>query len=183
MRLEDQVLDAQAAAAAQPVRLREAAETDIGAITSIYNEAVSEGQSNYAATAEREDERRGWWLEQQRAGLPVLVAALGGAPDSVVGFGALTPFHRLEGYRFTVTGQLYVASRARQRGVGRRLAARLIEMARHKGLKTIIAGIHAHNRPCIDLHLSLGFKHVGYFEQIGFKNGRWHDDVCLQLIL
>ncbi|MBT5432110.1 MAG: GNAT family N-acetyltransferase, partial [Rhodospirillaceae bacterium] len=32
----------------------------------------------------------------------------------------------------------------------------------------------------IALHEALGFRHVGTFENVGFKHGRWLDSVLMQ---
>ena len=59
------------------------------------------------------------------------------------------------------------------------LLARAAVMHKH----TMIAGIDADNAVSIGLHLSLGFRNVGHFHEVGFKFGRWLDLVFLQCII
>jgi L-amino acid N-acyltransferase len=89
----------------------------------------------------------------------------------------------LSGYRFTVSGSIYVKPGRRGAGVGRALSKCLLSAARERGYHCILAGVNSENRASIALLESFGFERVGHFREIGQKNGRWHDDVCLQKIL
>lgn len=153
---------------------------DAAALAEIYNQEVREGTTNYESEPQSEETRRQWIEGLAQRGFPLLVAESGG---EVVGFAALTPFHPLSGYRFTVSGQVYVKAGHRAHGVGRALCERLRLEARERKFHSILAGVNAKNRASIGLLEAFGFKQVGCFKEIGFKNGQWHDDVCLQLIL
>jgi phosphinothricin acetyltransferase len=50
-------------------------------------------------------------------------------------------------------------------------------------MQTVIGGISLPNEASIRLHEKLGFKKVGHFERVGFKQDRWVDDGYWQLIL
>ena len=67
--------------------------------------------------------------------------------------------------------------------LGRRLLARLVEIAAERGMHVMIAGIEAENAASIRLHEALGFRHVGRFEEVGIKFGRWLDLACMELRL
>lgn len=160
--------------------IRSATKLDATEISNIYNFEVNHSLNNYAEQIEKVEDRQEWIESLQKRDYPVLVAEKSGL---VIGMGALTPFHPLSGYRFTATGSLYVAHDHRRSGAGQALGRHLIEAARKKGIHTIIAGINAQNEASIEFHRSFGFEKVGHFKQIGHKNGAWHDDVCMQLIL
>ena len=154
---------------------------DAAAIAEIYNIEVEGAETNYASQRETVESRAGWISGLKEKGFPVLVAE--DVEGQVVGFGALTPFHPLAGYRFTVTGSLYVHANCRGKGVGKILAESLLKAAKKRDVHSIIAGINSNNEASIQLHRSMGFQQVGHFKEIGFKNGKWHDDLCFQLIL
>ena len=161
--------------------IRPAVSADAPAMAQIYNrELQSDAPTNYATEPQTGESRRNWLEGLQERGYPVWVAEQDG---QVVGFGALTPFHPLPGYRFTVTGSLYVDAPLRRTGIGKALGQALIKAGRSLGYHTIIAGINSENRASIALHEGFGFEQVGYFRGIGFKDGRRYDDVCLQLDL
>lgn len=160
--------------------IRDAQLRDAEAIAAIFNHEVEHGISNYEGRRHSPEERAEWMVRLRHGEYPVLVAEAAGR---VAGFAALTPFHPLSGYRFTVTGSIYVDKSARGTGVGRALAARLFAAAKEKGYHSILAGVNSENAVCIALLKSFGFEAVGYFKEIGFKAGKWRDDVCLQLVL
>ncbi len=157
--------------------LRLARSEDVAALTAIYNDEMACGNANYESEPQRETDRMSWLEGLQKRGFPVVAAESDGV---VVGFAALTPFHSLSGYRFTVSGSIYVQAGYRRRGVGRALCRRLLEEAVERGYHCILLGINSENLASLALLESLGFRRAGHFREIGFKNGRWHDDICLQ---
>ena len=86
-------------------------------------------------------------------------------------------------YRGVGEESVYVAERARGRGVGRALLSALIESAREGGLWTLQAGVFRENEASLALHRSLGFREVGVRERIGQLHGVWRDVVLLELRL
>ncbi len=56
----------------------------------------------------------------------------------------------------------------------------LLNAARLRSLRSIIAAIDSENTVSIRLHAKLGFEEAGRFKQIGFKFGRWLDAVYMQ---
>jgi phosphinothricin acetyltransferase len=76
---------------------------------------------------------------------------------------------------------VYVAERARGRGVGRALLGALIDASEAAGLWTLQAGVMADNAASLALHERLGFRRVGVRERIGRDaTGRWRDVVLLE---
>ena len=105
-------------------------------------------------------------------------------PDGQVsGWSSLSKYHDRMGYRFTSENSIYVAESARRQGMGKALLAPLIEAARARGLRAIIAAIDASNEASIKLHRGFGFETVGHFKSVGYKFGRWLDVVYMELIL
>lgn len=103
---------------------------------------------------------------------PWLVAEL----DGVVAGYAYGHRHReREGYRHSVEVSVYLAERARGRGIGRMLYAELFERLRTQGLHRAFAGIALPNNASIALHERCGFQPIGIFPEIGRKFDRWVD--------
>jgi len=103
--------------------------------------------------------------------------------DDVVAWVAVVPYSRRPVYRGVGEESVYVAERARGRGVGRALLEAVIESARAGGLWTLQAGIFPDNTASLELHRRLGFREVGVRERIGQLDGVWRDVVLLELRL
>jgi phosphinothricin acetyltransferase len=59
----------------------------------------------------------------------------------------------------------------------------LIDAARRKGLRSILANISADQSPSIQLHEKFEFQKVAHLHQVGRKFNQWFDAVYLQLLL
>jgi len=162
------------------MHIRSAQIGDAERIAAIFNQEVEHGLSNYESRPHSTAERQIWIETLQSGNYPLCVADI---DEKVVGFAALSPFHPSSGYRFTVTGSLYVDANVRGGGVGRALATELFASARERGYHSVLAGVNAKNPACIALLKSFGFEQVGLFHEIGWKQGEWQNDVCMQLIL
>lgn len=163
------------------ITVRAASEADLPAILDIYNEAVLNTTASYDYEPRTLEHRQQWFAERQSEGYAVFVAV--DDRGRVVGWSALNPYHSRSGYRFTAENSVYVAADQRGRGIGRQLLGPLLEAARARGLRAVIAAIDADNESSIRLHASFGFEKVGHFPQIGFKFDRWLDVVYMQKLL
>jgi phosphinothricin acetyltransferase len=78
-------------------------------------------------------------------------------------------------YRWSVNTTVYAAAHVHRRGVGRALYAALLDALARQGFHAAFAGIALPNNKSVGLHEALGFRHIGTYEEVGFKFGRWHD--------
>ena len=108
---------------------------------------------------------------------PRLVAREGG---EVVGWAALAPYSDRSCYRGVAENSIYIARRARGRGIGRALLQRLCAEADAAQIWTIQAGILAANEASIELHATCGFRLVGVREKLARKRGEWSDVVLME---
>jgi L-amino acid N-acyltransferase YncA len=115
-------------------------------------------------------------------GFPFFVAV--DETGDVLGYAYAGPYRARAAYRHTVEDSIYLAERARGRGVGTTLLARLITASQELGFRQMVAVIgDSANRASIALHRKAGFRHVGTLEAVGWKHGRWLDSVLMQLSL
>ena len=78
-------------------------------------------------------------------------------------------------YRWSCDVSCYVSPDAQRRGVGKALYTRLIEILKLQGFHAAHAGIALPNAASVALHEAVGFRPVGVYEEVGFKNGSWRD--------
>jgi phosphinothricin acetyltransferase len=163
------------------MQVRPATHEDLPQILEIYNEAVRNTTASYDYEPRTLEHRTAWYEERIRDNYPVLVAQNGNGP--VAGWAALNPFHARVGYRFTCENSVYVAADQRGKGIGTLLLPSLIDAARLRGLRAIIAVIDAENEASILLHARFGFERVAYLKQVGFKFNRWLDVVYMERLV
>jgi phosphinothricin acetyltransferase len=149
--------------------------TDYPAVAAVFAEGIDTGQATFETTVPS-------WEEWDAAHLPAhrFVAEEDG---DVVGWVAVVPYSRRAVYRGVGEESVYVAARARGRGIGRALLEAVIESARADGLWTLQAGVFPDNVASLELHRRLGFREVGVRERIGQLDGVWRDVVLLELRL
>jgi L-amino acid N-acyltransferase len=169
--------------------IRDAADDDIEAITTLTNALLSTTTVEYTDVAHTIEGRLAWLHDRRERGFPVLVADAGersGTPGGVVGFASYGDFRDAvarPGYRFTVEHTVHVASEWWGSGLGSALVSALIERARSRGLHTMVGAIDAENEGSIRFHQRLGFVEVARMPEVGHKFGRWLDLVLVQLTL
>ena len=163
------------------ISIRSAEPRDIAAITRIYAHAVRHGTASFEIDPPDEAEMARRYETLRAGGHPYLVAELGG---EVAGYAYAGPYRARPAYRRTVEDSIYIAPQAQRRGIGRALLERLIVEAQARGFRQMIAVIgDSAQAPSITLHKAFGFHHVGTFDAVGFKFGRWLDSMLMQLPL
>ena len=159
--------------------LRAATPADADAIAAIYAPYVRDTAISFETAPPSADEMRAR-IEATLIGYPYLVAEVAGA---VVGYAYAGAFHRRAAYRTTVEVSAYVASDAREKGVGRALYQSLLDTLRRQNFHAAIGVIALPNEASVRLHERFGFRHVGTLHEVGTKFGQWHDVGWWQLRL
>jgi L-amino acid N-acyltransferase len=160
--------------------IRLAVDDDLDGILEIYNHVIIHTTAVFQYDVHTLEMRREWFETKKRQGFPVFVAEEDGL---LTGFSTIGPFRAWQGYKYSVENSVYVDSKFRNRGIGRKLIEPVINAATKLEMHTIVAGIEAENASSIRLHESLGFVEVAHFKQVGFKFGRWLDLKFLQVVL
>lgn len=153
---------------------------DIPAITAIYAHAVLHGTASWEIEPPGEAEM----LRRQEAilagGYPYLVAERDGA---LLGYAYAGAYRPRPAYRATVENSIYVAPAAQGSGIGTALLAALIEACAARGFRQMIAVIGDGTGASIGsrrLHERAGFRLIGVAEKVGYKHGRWLDQMLMQ---
>jgi phosphinothricin acetyltransferase len=160
--------------------IRPAGPADIPAITAIYAQAVLHGTASWEVEPPDEAEM----LRRQEAilagGYPYLVAERDGA---LLGYAYAGAYRPRPAYRATVENSIYIAPVAQGSGVGGALLAALIEACTARGFRQMIAVIGDGTGASIGsrrLHERAGFRLIGVAEKVGYKHGRWLDQMLMQ---
>ncbi len=98
----------------------------------------------------------------------------------VIGWAVLSPVSDRCAYQGVAEDSVYVAAKARGRGVGRALLTQLVWRAEAAGIWTVQAGTFPENTASIALHRACGFRTVGLRERLGRRDGVWRDVLLLE---
>ena len=161
--------------------IRNAAESDIPAITAIYAVEVSDFVNTYEYEVPDEAEMLRRMQDILARGFPYLVAE---ADGEVVGYAYAGSFRSRAAYHWVVENSVYGAAIAQGRGIGAALLQALIDACQARGFRQMVAVIgEPTNTASIRLHERFGFRHIGTFPGIAWKHGRWLDTVFMQRAL
>ena len=115
---------------------------------------------------------------------PYLVAEEDG---EVLGYAYAGPFHERPAYDWAVETTVYVAEKAKRRGLGRRLYGALEQALVAQNILNLNACIAYPagedpylTRDSAEFHRRLGYRLVGRFSQCGYKFDRWYDMVWME---
>lgn len=161
------------------LRVRDAVDADIAALTAIYAESVRAGTGTFELTPPDATEMARRQAGIAALGLPRLAAE--DASGAVVGFAYAGPFRMRRAYRYAVEDSVYVAEAARGLGAGRALLSALVTRCEALGLRQMVAVIgDSDNAASIALHRACGFADASVFAAMGWKFDRWLDVVFMQ---
>jgi len=162
--------------------IRDAALSDIPAITAIYRHAVLHGTASFELDPPDEAEMRQRMQSVLDPGYPYIVAETG--DGAIAGYAYANAFRTRPAYRWSVENSVYVDPAMQGRGFGKALMLDLLDRTESAGFRQVIAviGGSAH-KASIRLHESLGFEMIGVFKGSGFKFGQWLDTVLMQKAL
>lgn len=150
--------------------VRHAAIGDLPAIFDIYHEQVLHGIATFDTIPKTDAEQRAWFDKHPAHDYPAFVAC--DAHGRVVGWGTLSPWSERRAYDRTAEVSEYVHTDHRGRGIGTLVLRSLVDSARARGRKVLIARVSDQNTGSIRYHEKLGFTTVGVLHGVGEKFGR-----------
>lgn len=162
------------------VVIRRAVEADVPEFNTIYNQYIVDSHVSFDLEPWSDLRRLDWFRERVRAGYPLLVACRG---ESVVGASWAGPWRSKEAYRGSVESTVVLARGAEGRGLGTALYAELLAALRAEEFHRAFAIIALPNDPSIALHRNLGFREIGVLDEAGFKDGKFHSTMLMELAL
>ena len=145
----------------------------------IYNYYIKNSYSNFEEKIISYKNFHDFYKKIYLNKLPYLVAL---DKNKVAGIAYLNKFREKSGYRFTFEDTVYVHEEYLNKGIGTKLLKKLINISKkNKNIKKIIAVIGGiDSAGSVKIHKKNGFKKVGIFKKIGFKNGKWIDAIFMQ---
>ncbi len=146
--------------------------SDMGEVIRIYEEGIAGGNATFETSAQGEGE----WDKIHLSGCRLVARADG----KVIGWAALSPVSGRCTYSGVAEVSIYVASRARGKGVGKALLLKLVKESEKAGIWTLDAGVFPENKASISLFKSCGFREVGYREKLGSAKGIWRDVILIE---
>ncbi|MFD5783407.1 GNAT family N-acetyltransferase [Streptomyces sp. NPDC126933] len=160
---------------ATEVQVRAGAAADLGALTDIYNHYVHETAITFDTVAFTPEERLPWLRSHPEDGPHRLLVAQDVPSARILGYVTSSPFRPKPAYSTSVEVSVYCAPDAAGRGIGTLLYKALFEALEGEDLHRAYAGIAQPNEASARLHLRFGFRHVGTYEEVGRKFGRYWD--------
>ncbi len=160
--------------------IRPAAPVDIPAIAAIYAHAVCNGTASWELDPPGEAEMLRRLEATLAGGYPYLAAERDGA---LLGYAYAGAYRPRPAYRATVENSIYLAPAAQGLGIGSLLLDALIAECTKRGFRQMIAVIGDGTGASIGsrrLHEKAGFRLIGVAEKVGFKHGRWLDQMLMQ---
>ena len=160
-------------------RIRSVALDDAHTVAEIYGPFVSNAATSFETIPPdtAEIQRR---IKDKTPKYPWLVFE---ADGMVLGYAYGSEHRTRQAYQWSADVSVYTHERARKRGVGRALYTVLLDLLRRQGYFNAYAGITLPNPASVGLHEAMGFTPVGVYSRVGYKLGRWHDVMWLQLRL
>lgn len=144
---------------------------DWPAVKEIYRQGIATGMATF------ETDVPGWnqWDENHLSHSRLIAKG-----NEILGWAALSPVSGRCVYGGVAEVSVYIAEKARGRGIGKKLLNTLIENSEENGIWTLQAGIFAENEASIKLHKKCGFKIVGKREKLGKLKDIWKDVLLME---
>lgn len=95
--------------------------------------------------------------------------------DALRGYAYSGPHRPRASYAWSVEVSIYTDPGAHRRGLGRALYTSLLAILRLQGFQNAYAGITVPNPPSRAFHEAFGFRLVGTYPRVAYKEGRWLD--------
>jgi phosphinothricin acetyltransferase len=162
----------------QAPRIRAAEADDLPAIQQIYAYHVLHGTASWELEPPDLAEMRRRWETLVAGGYPYFVMEQG---RKLLGYAYAGPYRPRPAYRYTVEDTIYLRQDQTGRGLAAPLLQQLIDACEEAGKRQMVAVIgDSANRASIAFHRRMGFAEVGTVRNIGWKFGRWLDQILMQ---
>ena len=96
---------------------------------------------------------------------------------------AVNPYRRALGFERIAENSIYVDATVRRRGVATQLVSRVLDEARKRGYRIMMATVISTNTPSLRLHESLGYERMSTLVRGGQRGGKPIDLVLMKRVL
>jgi L-amino acid N-acyltransferase YncA len=145
------------------MKIRNAAESDLPAIVTIYNSSISGRMATADLTPVSVESRLAWYREHSPNCLPIWVME---SEQNIIGWLSFQLFYGRAAYQHTAEVSIYVAPDRQRCGIGQKLLELAIKRSPELDIKTLIGIIFAHNQPSLKLFEKFGFQRWGYLPKV-----------------
>ena len=163
------------------MEIRDATAEDLPAIVEIYNSTIPSRIVSADTEPVSVEDRVAWFREHDPSRRPLWVMEDEGEIAGWLSLGDF--FDGRPAYHATAEVGIYVAERRRGEGLGRRLVGEALSRADGLGIKTLTAGIFAHNETSVALFEGFGFETWARFPRVADLDGVERDLLVLGLRL
>lgn len=153
--------------------IRTALQSDLPAVTDLYNYYVRETPITFDLRPFEPEERREWFEQFGETGPHRLIVAE--VEGTLRGYACSTRVRPKAAYDTSVEVTIYVHPDVKRTGIGRVLYGRLFELLAAEGVHRVYAVITLPNDPSINIHEAFGFAHVGTLHEVGRKFDQYWD--------
>ncbi|MFJ9247684.1 GNAT family N-acetyltransferase [Streptomyces sp. NPDC101776] len=161
------------------VQVRPGVDSDLDALTDLYNHYVRETPITFDTVAFTPEERRPWLLSHPEDGPYRLKVAVDGTfqgnSQRILGYATSSPYRTKPAYSTSVELTVYLAPDAAGRGIGTLLYEALLADLATEDVHRAYAGIAQPNEASTRLHERFGFRYIGTHREVGRKFGRYWD--------
>ncbi|MGW0829592.1 N-acetyltransferase family protein [Streptomyces prunicolor] len=161
------------------VQVRPGVESDLDALTELYNHYIRETPITFDTVPFSPEERRPWLLSHPEDGPYRLKVAVDGTfqgnSQRILGYATSSPYRAKPAYSTSVEVTVYLAPDVGGRGIGTLLYKALFEALATEDVHRAYAGIAQPNEASTRLHERFGFRYIGVHREVGRKFGRYWD--------
>ena len=162
------------------VLVREARLRDVSSIMRILNDDMLNGENTLDTRVWTKTQGVMWFMRHDSETYPIYVAESDG---KVVGYAAVNPYRSALGFERIAENSIDVDATFRRRGVATQLVSRVLDEARKRGYRIMMATVISTNTPSLRLHESLGYERMSTLIRGGQRGGKAIDLVLMKRVL
>jgi L-amino acid N-acyltransferase YncA len=158
--------------------IRAARELDAQAIADIYNEGIATRLATFETEPREASDVEAWLTAGDR--LPMLVAE---EDEAVLGWARVLAYSDRPAYAGVGEVSVYVAERARGRGIGTALLDALQQRAAELGYWKLLGKLFTANAASAGMVRRCGWREVGMHHKHSRLDGEWRDVLLVERVL
>jgi phosphinothricin acetyltransferase len=155
------------------VSIRRAEQRDLPELLAIYNHYVVNTPITFDLEPRSLAQRQEWFDGFRSSGRYQCFVAVRGSHS--IGWACSARFKEKAAYDTSIETSVYLAPSEGGKGLGRQLYDTLFDALAGQDIHRVFGGITLPNEASIGLHRSTGFEHIGTYQEIGRKFGKYWD--------